>query len=338
MSKEPDTKQRCVERRHMPAHVFVTYDAMCACLKKDAKPGNDDYRVYFAGAYKLANLNDRNVQSERAALEWLEENGWIVDRNPEGRRKFKGRLDTKKYRVLEHDEWLAEAPHRECPPAKYVQDEKENWYLAAPGLPAVGIVKANAKRLASKMRKALGSPTEEEVSSAFLESMAIYTLEVERRKKADACSSPLETVANTDSRLLEQASSSGLEQASTGLLEQDLFQPACKKPDLQHNHQSNLPALPQKNGGQEGREVFVDSSDSQWRELINGLDEDNVMRAALPTPAQKEEVLGQIRKYGLQRIIEGLDAWAEQRDPPLSGRIYGRWGCWLAEGTPFLRT
>jgi hypothetical protein len=115
----PDTEKpfTCVARRHMRAAMFMTYDAMVAMCKsaKNYEPG--DELTSFSSEKKLANMNNRSAEQESQALAALEKDGWIIPADEGQSRWRKGRWTTRKYRVLEHAEYVA--THGDCPPLLY---------------------------------------------------------------------------------------------------------------------------------------------------------------------------------------------------------------------------
>src|ERR1700678_2361541 len=71
---------KSVERRHMRAAEFMTYNAMYAwasLVRNKVKEGQGPL-FYKGGAFWLANANNRSVNQERDAVAKLEEAGWIV--------------------------------------------------------------------------------------------------------------------------------------------------------------------------------------------------------------------------------------------------------------------
>jgi len=97
--------------------MFMTYDAMVAMCKSgdDYEPG--DELVFWGSEKTLGNLNNRSFEQESEALDALEEAGWIIPLEEDQTRWLKGRWTTKKYRVLEHAEYVA--IHGDCPPLRY---------------------------------------------------------------------------------------------------------------------------------------------------------------------------------------------------------------------------
>jgi hypothetical protein len=113
-SEKPFT---CVARRHMRPAMFVTYDAMVAMCKSDEDYEAGEPLIFWASEKKLANMNNRSAEQESQALAALEKDGWIVPVDEGQSRWRKGRWTTRKYRVLEHDEYVA--AHGDCPPLLY---------------------------------------------------------------------------------------------------------------------------------------------------------------------------------------------------------------------------
>ncbi len=135
---------KCVERRHIPAAPFKTYDAMVAmCKSKEGyKPG--DQLIFYGSAFKLANMNDRSAAQEREALDSLEKIGWIIRLNaPDKRRTFKGKLSTDEYRVLEHAEFVAKYP-ASCPALRY---NPETGAKLTPGRATRELERVNVRRI-----------------------------------------------------------------------------------------------------------------------------------------------------------------------------------------------
>jgi hypothetical protein len=122
------TTPRCVARRHIPAAAFKTYDALMsvamAAAKKLAqqnppewKPG-DPLPTVFVSEAQLGNMNNRNEEQEREAIQKLVKLGW-VEKTHEKQRRWRGRMTNNDYRVRTHDEFLAANP-KSCPPDRYV--------------------------------------------------------------------------------------------------------------------------------------------------------------------------------------------------------------------------
>lgn len=112
----------CVERRHQRAAEFMTWNAMHAVARAHRKE-SDGKLICKAGAYWLANANNRSVNSEREAIKNLEKAGWIKLVH----KKIGG---TNWYQVLEHDEFVAAHPGS-CPKLRYT-DVLISDYLGVP--------------------------------------------------------------------------------------------------------------------------------------------------------------------------------------------------------------
>jgi len=104
---------QCFARRHMGAAQFLTYNTMLA-VSLAGREENEGKLIFKAGAYWLANANNRSVNQEREALAKLEESGWIVN----VRKKLMG---TNWYEVIEHEEFLLKHPNS-CPPNRYADN------------------------------------------------------------------------------------------------------------------------------------------------------------------------------------------------------------------------
>ena len=118
---------KCVARRHMRASDFMTYNAMYSCAQPHRET-NSGALIFTAGTFWLANANNRNRQSEIAAMKRLKRDGWII---PVGYSERKsGHFAYFRWRILEHDEYLKEYPDS-CPKAKYV-DAQMSYALGLP--------------------------------------------------------------------------------------------------------------------------------------------------------------------------------------------------------------
>jgi hypothetical protein len=144
MTTTTTDKPTCWPRRHLPAHLFETYDAIAACTQNAP-------HEYYAGPYVLANLTNRSVETERNNIEELVRLGWLVPVNDGVQQRWsRGQFDTKKFRRLGHDEFVA-AHEGGCPPPKYVYDkETHDWKLAKAGVLKKGLVRANRKKALEK--------------------------------------------------------------------------------------------------------------------------------------------------------------------------------------------
>lgn len=323
MATKPDVKkQRCCERRHMPAHVFMTYDAIRACC------GNG--RQFWGNPHTLANLNNRNVQSEREGMARLEHDGWLVKKNAEGRRMNDRReLLTDLYDVLDHDEWVA-AVRRECPVAKYVADEKGNWKLAKPGKAAPGLRRKNVLR-AIKM----------DSFPDFWIDVVADALEA----KSPNTGVPEQVDAQPRHADLNRAYTGAPEQANTGIPEQDQYRATCTKPNSEPNHLAlpNL-AVPERAGQGSVRRGVVTfaatkeaklAAEKLWQELRNAENLPTEMAMAKPSQAAMAAVLAHLALYEMDDYVDAISEWADARQPGLGG-LYTRWEHWLKEGGPLL--
>lgn len=131
---------KCVARRHMRPAMFMTYDAILAMCKSDEDYRAGDELIFWASEAKLGNLNNRSKQQESEALKALEKDGWIVHVDAKQGRYRAGRFTTKKYRVVEHDEYVKT---HICPPPLYSEsgDKLERGELST------GLARHNAKKL-----------------------------------------------------------------------------------------------------------------------------------------------------------------------------------------------
>lgn len=111
--------EKCHERTHMRPSVFMTYHPIVAMAKsnKNWKPGMP---LIFHGAQTtLANANNRGVDQEVLSINWLLEKGWLVEM------KRMGSHGTRRFRVLEHAEYVTKYPDR-CPPYRYAPEDSES--------------------------------------------------------------------------------------------------------------------------------------------------------------------------------------------------------------------
>jgi hypothetical protein len=352
MTKPTDTKQPCkAERRHMPAHVFVTYDAMRASI--------DDEHIYYGGAHTLANLNNRNVDSERAALAWLEENGWIKSLSTQQRR-WNGKMDTDKYRVLWHDEWFAAQPRRECPPDKYVK-VGETWKLATPGDAAPGLFLRNVRRAVEVLRGQRPEAPEDELWLWVLAREAYKNLQREAARTGTGTPEPAAATGSPEPA--QTTGTGGPEQAVTGAPEPTVTGPPVPTvtgaPVRSLTPSGNTSITPSPTiqpetrfGG--GHEVFHDFAPSgagdqdaeaiqaleaeerkQWQRFMTNLPEE--MQGAILRKDYKPQLQAQIEASDVSVVLAALRLWIAERELPIADRKADRWGCWLAEGAPFLK-
>jgi hypothetical protein len=241
----------CHERRHMKPHVFVTYDAMRACCG-DKRPF-----IFYGGAVKLANLNNRSPEQERQALAELEKDGWIVSQNPPNadgrkqRRRWHGKLVGDEYRVFNHDEYMA-ANSGCCPPVKY--DERTGRPLA-PGRAARGLERANVRKLLAPNIQFSGG-----LGDQLLDAIAdvIHSKKVSGNAPVQATSTdPPVQVESTSTDPSEQTTTDAPVEASTDPPVQDHYRRTCNKPysqpDKEPTNQPNLPAPETTSGAAHGR-------------------------------------------------------------------------------------
>jgi hypothetical protein len=268
----------CHERRHMKPHVFVTYDAMRACCG-DKRPF-----IFYGGAVKLANLNNRSPEQERQALAELEKDGWIVSQNPPNadgrkqRRRWHGKLVGDEYRVFNHDEYMA-ANSGCCPPVKY--DERTGRPLA-PGRAARGLERANVRKLLApniqfsgglgdQLLDAIADVIHSKKVSGNAPVQATSTdppVQVESTSTdpseqtttdapVEASTDPPVQVESTSTDPSEQTTTDAPVEASTDPPVQDHYRRTCNKPysqpDKEPTNQPNLPAPETTSGAAHGR-------------------------------------------------------------------------------------
>lgn len=74
----------------------------------------------------------------------------------------------------------------------------------------------------------------------------------------------------------------------------------------------------------------------QWQKFFAEAGDDlpEEMRYALPTAEERDAVLQQLHEMdgNVENLTMAIGEWAEMRCPPLAGRTFGRWACWLKEG------
>lgn len=341
-----DTKDPCnAERRHMPAHVFVTYDAMRGCI------GMEPERIYWGGAHKLANLNDRNVASERAALVWLEENGWIVKQNTEGQRRWNGKMDTDKYRVLWHDEWRAAHPEHTCPPDKYVKDG-DDWKLAVPGKLAPGLLRANVRRLlpgvfaddffGNMMANIMGDGMAAAKAGAATDNPAPAETTVTSPPASTVTGSPVlagtglpaPTVTGAPVRSVTSSGNESLTTSPTSRSQNpeaggaEVFAPSSADAEGDQEAEAEKAVA-------ELEEFERQHNAKLWRRFMAAVPEE--MRGAVASKEQKTAILKQLLTCDVPYLIKAIEDWVEERDMPIEERKFGKWGCWLAECEPFVQ-
>jgi hypothetical protein len=367
MANENEVK--CSARRHMSASAFMTYDAMRACIGNNRGANGLEY---WRGPHLLANLNDRNVDSEKSGLKELESLGWIVKLN-KGRKRFdvNGRLDPDRYRVLTHEEWMYhEGKRKECPPAKYVHDG-ERWQLVKHGTAAPGLRRANVRRV---FGDALGF----ELPDLFLDAAAEAGLK--RRTctgnpvQDDPFSPTQENLFKTYTENPVQAYTETPVQGCTGKPVQDLHRKSCElalAASVKQTAPTNQPACQAlsetapKSGGQAGRFVsnaeYVGPSAAPhpsaeptrtpdlWQQLRAHENFPDIMRTAVPTPEGRRAVLAQLAeigndKFGIDALANLIENWVDERSPAIDTLKSYRWGDgpdaekhaygWLKESTP----
>ena len=115
---------KCHEQRHMPKHVFPTYNAIRG-FAEHYKKQNGGRLLYSASHARLADSVscDTSEEAEGRSVKWLEAAGWIK-RTHEGQRRWpSGNVRPNEYEVLTHAQFLAEHPNS-CPAWTYKAEEE----------------------------------------------------------------------------------------------------------------------------------------------------------------------------------------------------------------------
>ena len=76
-----------------------------------------------------------------------------------------------------------------------------------------------------------------------------------------------------------------------------------------------------------------------WTQMRAKLPEE--MRGAVPSKAQQMEITKHLtgaRALDAEHYIAAMDDWIEERELPVSGRKFNKWGAWLAECAPYLES
>ena len=115
----------CHARRHMPGHVYKTYDAMMAQAHSAlAKAKHVEGTPWvFNGSVRptLCNWTDSPKSSLEEHITWLENAGWLIRVTPEGKRRRSkdGTILPTEYIILSHAEYVANRGAKDCPPYDY---------------------------------------------------------------------------------------------------------------------------------------------------------------------------------------------------------------------------
>jgi hypothetical protein len=136
---------KCCARRHMTGAAFKTYDA----IKSMCKRREDGSLIWYGAQHTLADLNNRSVQQEHEAIEWLGAEGWLICRpfewepGTKWQRRHNGKFTTYEFRVIEHEEYAANEDHY-CPGLRY---DPETGKKLTPGELADGLILRNVRRM-----------------------------------------------------------------------------------------------------------------------------------------------------------------------------------------------
>ena len=143
ISPAPRTFQ-CHARRHLTAPEFMAYDAIVAMAKSAEGIGE---LIFYGKVTTVANYIDRSRETANTLMSSLERKGWLVA-DGEQQRWRGGRFGTRRYVVMEHDEF---AEDHSCPPPRY--DPQTGAKLGPKKTLASGLADHNAKRRSHRDRK-----------------------------------------------------------------------------------------------------------------------------------------------------------------------------------------
>ena len=102
--------QKCHARVHMRGSEYFVYSASMAM------PADENgQRVLYAGNESLAARTGYSPRAVGSARQRLQEKGWLLPLNEQKKTGRGGSFETKRFRVVEHDEWAAAHPG-ECKP------------------------------------------------------------------------------------------------------------------------------------------------------------------------------------------------------------------------------
>ncbi len=332
----------CVARRHMDAE-FRVYDAMLAICKANQKEGAP-LPTCYAKTYTLANMIDRSMEQVRGALRKLENDGWIVDLHPLAqRRQRRGIFSTAEYRVLEHDEYVSSHP-KSCPALRYDPATGEKL---KPGEATTALGRYNIRKMARLA----------EMPDCWADAVREMLVE-----KADTGNPVAVADTGIPVPVESQPPQENLCRAATGKPVQPpqenplaatgdpvaslLFQPDTPQLDTPLQPASlpeTRPGGRQAGGGvtdkvSQPRATAKPTPTALFNDFIKAALESLPEAMAYAIPKDDRErlaILQQLEQLhgDYELLADGISEWAENRSPPIAHREYGRWSCWLAEGS-----